>query len=60
MCALLSYLRYDAQADLLLAEELSFLSLLPTALSRQFGEKRGQSSPPPLVIMYLSSLKVRL
>lgn len=45
------------QADFRLAEELTFLSLLPEALTKAFSLQRGSS--PPLVIIYLSSLKVR-
>lgn len=42
-----------------LYEELSFLSALPEALTERLAT-RGQGSSPPLVIVYLSSLKVRV
>lgn len=41
-----------------LVDELSFLSSLPAALSERLSARREGSSPP-LVIVYLSSLKVR-
>ena len=50
--------RPSAQADSRLVEELNFLSLLPEMLSRE-DSSREQSSSQPLVVMYLSSLKVR-
>lgn len=40
-----------------LAQELTFLTLLPAALEARFASQGGSS--PPLVIVYLSSLKVR-
>eukprot|EP00752_Nemacystus_decipiens_P016253 g14533.t1 len=45
-----------AEADLRLVEELSFLSSLPAALSERLSA-RPEGSSPPLVIVYLSSLK---
>lgn len=41
-----------------LVDELSFLSSLPAALSERLSA-RPEGSSPPLVIVYLSSLKVR-
>ncbi|CAM9772286.1 unnamed protein product, partial [Hapterophycus canaliculatus] len=45
-----------AEADMRLYEELSFLSALPGALAERLAT-RGEGSSPPLVIVYLSSLK---
>lgn len=47
-----------SQADMRLVDELSLLSSLPAALSERLSA-RPEGSSPPLVIVYLSSLKVR-
>lgn len=62
LCGSLSVFTLDSslcfpQADMRLYEELSFLSALPGALAERLATKEEGSSPP-LVIVYLSSLKV--
>lgn len=49
----------SVQADARLVEELNFLANLPTALAERLAAAHKGASPP-LVIVYLSSLEVRM